>query len=679
MERGDPRPARPGLGAAVAVLEVFRRRRSPGPLKNAQQEWSAFMSRTFVVFLAVSVLFCLLIARLVWLTVFKHDEYHTISEDNRIQDVVVAPSRGRIYDRYGELLADNRPSFSIVMVPEVAGDVDARLAEIGDLVELTEDEVKAFRAHLARKRRPHARIPVKLNVNPQDRAVIEVNRHRLPGVLVNSDTVRHYPFGAVMAHAVGSVRRITEEDLEGLDPQRYSSATRFIGKRGVEAFYETALHGEPGLRRVEVDAHGQVFGRLEGDGPDTELQPSPGQNLVLHLDSRLQIAAAAALGQRRGAVVAIDPRSGGILAMVSVPGYDPNLFVTGMDASLYGELVDSPTKPLFNRAINGRYAPGSTFKPVVGLAALSSGFTDWERTIVDSNGVFRLPNQKREYRDWTWTKNGGGGQGIVDLNRAIYRSSNIYFYELGSIMPVDTVSEFAAEFGFGRVTSVDVADASPGLLPDREWKYAAHGEPWYPGDSINLVIGQGAINATPLQLATVASIIANRGRFVPPRMLLSSDSHIDRPESPRPTEIAGPAAEDWERMVDAMEDVVHRGNQGYRQNGTAWAYIGRDIDYRMAGKSGTAQVVEIAQGEEYDEAELEEHERKHAWFMAFAPADDPRIALAVLIENGGSGSSVAGPVVREIIDAYLLPTLAHAVPRRLGPTDNHPAGTPVES
>ncbi len=646
------------------MISFARRRPGRGGtdriLKSAEQESSAFMSRTFVVLLVVALLFAMLIARLVWLTVFKHDEYHTISEDNRIQDIDVAATRGRIYDRHGELLADNRPAFSIVMVSEDVGDVEAGLTEIGTLVDLTSEELEAFHARFARKRRPYSRVPVKLDVSGEERAAIEVNRHRLQGIHVTSDTVRHYPFGAVMSHAVGSVRRITEEDLQRLDPNLYTGATQFIGKRGVEAFYEESLHGRAGLSRVEVDAHGQIYDRGHGDDPElSEYAPVPGKNIVLHLDSRLQIAAAAALGQRRGAVVAIDPRSGGILAMVSIPGYDPNLFVTGMDDAQYRETTESSTKPLFNRATNGLYAPGSTFKPIVGLAALTAGITDWEQTINDTNGEFRLPRQRRVYRDWNWTKGGGGGQGVVDLNRAIYRSSNVYFYHLGAKLDVDVLPQFAARFGLGQVTSLDVADTDPGVLPTAEWKAGTQGEPWYPGDNVNLSIGQGYLLATPLQLATATSIIANRGRFVRPRMLLSSDpnllTHLDAGKLPR---VTGPTPEDWERLVDAMEDVVHRGNQGYRQNGTAWAYIGHNLSYRMAAKSGTAQVVGIAQDEAYDEDGLAEHLRKHAWFVAFAPADDPRIAVAVLVENGGSGSQVAGPIAREVIDAYLLSILA---------------------
>ena len=644
----------PGWNAVKGVFDRDRARQH-AQLKDVDQERRDFASRTLVMFMIVAVVCCVLIGRMVWLTVFKHDEYRTISEDNRIQMFGVPPPRGRIYDRNGELLADNVPVFSIFVIPERADDVDATLEKIAALVELTDEEIEAFHT-LAAESYPHAPIRVKLHISPEERAIVEVNRHRLGGVQVKPDTVRYYPYGEVMSHAVGSVRRKTDEDIRLLDRRRYSR-TQFVGKRGVEATYEHSLHGEPGSRQVEVDAHGREQRELVRN------PPIPGHNITLHLDASLQNAAAAALGERRGAVVAIDPRSGGILAMASEPGYDPNLFVTGMASSVYDELVNSPRKPLFNRATNGRYAPGSTFKPVVGLAALAAGATDWERTIVDDDGTYRLPNVSRRYRDWTWTKDNGGGQGVIDLHRAIYRSSNIYFYDLGARLPVDVMPRFAAQFGYGQVSSIDVADASPGLLPDSEWKMGVRGEGWYPGDNLNLAVGQGDLLATPLQLATVATIVANRGRVVRPRMLLASDVSLPEFEDGEEQDaVAGPTPDDWERMVAAMEAVVHRGNQGFQQNGTAWAHIGQDIAYRMAGKSGTAQVVGIAQGEEYDEEELDEYSRKHAWFIAFAPADDPRIAVCVLVENGGSGSSVAGPVAREVIDHYLLPKLAVSTP-----------------
>ena len=633
-------------------------------IKDAEREQTAFASRTFALLLVLVVLICVLIARMVYLMIFKHDDYRTLSEHNRLQTVALAPTRGLVYDRNGVLLTTNRTVFSAFVVAEHSKDMQATMAEVAALLELSDDDLAAIRKRLAKPRRPLAPVLLKLNLSPRERAVIEVNGHRLHGVQVKPETIRYYPFGAMMAHAVGSVRRISEEDLAHLDARRYR-ATQFMGKRGVEAFYESSLHGEPGMKTVEVDARGTIRREL------SRQKARNGQNITLHLDNRLQIDASAALGQRRGAVVAIEPATGGIIAMVSNPGYDPNLFVTGINATQYAELVNSRTAPLVDRATRGRYAPGSTFKPIVGLAGLALGITDWERTVVD-NGEFRLPGQKRVYRDWNWKPGNAGGQGIVDLRRAIYRSSNIYFYELGSRMPTDAMPDFAAQFGYGRVTALDIADADPGILPDSEWKAGYRNEVWYLGDNVNMAIGQGDLLVTPLQLATVAATIANRGRLVPPRMLKSSDAPL---AEYKPSEIARISAaalaeydadalgrdlqpQDWERMVDAMEDVVHRGNKGYGENGTAWAYIGRDISYRMAGKSGTAQVVGIPQGKEYTEEELNEYQRKHAWFIAFAPADAPLLAVAVLVENGGGGSSVAAPVAREVLDAYLLPRIA---------------------
>ena len=619
-------------------------------LKDAAAERAAFATRSLAVFLLIVALFALLVARMIWLMAFQRGEHLAHSKENSVQFAPLPPSRGLIFDRHGEILAHNQAVFSLAIVPESVADMDATLAHLRRLVEITDDEVAVFRRKLAQPRRPLEAIALKFNLSETERAAVEVNRHRLGGVRVRPGIARHYPYGELMAHAVGSVRRISEEDKARLDPNRYA-ATRFIGKRGVEAFYEDVLHGEPGFRTVEVDVRGRERREL------SRSSPSAGSNLALHLDARLQIAAGAALGQRRGAVVAMAP-DGGILAMVSHPGYEPNLFVTGMDPERYQTLASSRDTPLLNRATQGRYAPGSTFKPVVGLAALAMGLTDWER-IIEDRGEFRMGGRVR--RDWNWRPGHAGGQGMVDLRRAIYRSSNVYFYELGAKMPVDALSSFVAQFGYGEVTALDVAGADPGILPDSAWKVANKGEQWYPGDTVNLAIGQGDLLVTPLQLATVATTIANRGALMPPRMLRARDaSSADNgvaTGNPAPRQVTGLTADDWERMVDAMEDVVHRGGQGYGNNGTAWAHIGRGLAYRMAGKSGTAQVVEVPQGQEYNEEELDEYHRKHAWFIAFAPADAPQIAVAVLVENGGGGSSVAGPVVREVIDAYLVPRL----------------------
>ncbi len=620
-------------------------------IKDPVLEKQLFVGRAMTLFLIMAGLMLLLALRFAQLQIWEFETYQTRSDQNRIQVQPLPPPRGLIFDRHGEILANNRDSSSLALVTERIETIGATIEHLSRLVSITPADITEFEKRLAQKRRPFEPVTLRRALNEEEIALLAVNRHLFAGVEVVNELVRNYPYGSLFAHAVGSVRRVNEEDLKTLDPVTYS-ATKFIGKRGVERFYERSLHGEVGYQQVETDAHGRIRQVLDIK------PPIAGQNISLHLDNRLQIAATAALGERRGAVVALDPRSGGVLALVSNPGYDPNLFISGMSSEQFAVFSDSVYKPLFNRAINGQYAPGSTFKPVVGLAGLVNGVVSWEETVEDK-GYFQLPGQERIYRDWSWTRNNAGGQGTVDLHRAIYRSSNVFFYDLATRMPVEALVSFARQFGFGAELSVDVAGASAGLLPDPIWKRGYKGEIWYPGDSVNMGIGQGDLLVTPMQMATVAATIANRGAVVRPRMLLSSDEMLSEVDPPMPLPVVqGPAPEDWENMVDAMEDVVHRGNKGFRQSGTAWAYIGRDIPYRMAGKSGTAQVVEIRQGEEYEEEELEEFNRKHAWFIAFAPADDPVIALSVLVENGGGGSSVAAPIARQVTDAYLLPQLA---------------------
>ncbi len=621
-------------------------------MEDHEIEQRAFVTRATVVFLLAAVLILGLLARFVDLQMFKHSIYSTRSDENRIQVQPIPPDRGLIYDRRGVVLADNRPIRTLAVVVERVADLDTAIGELGSFIEISDGEIAGFNRRIAQPRRPYEPVVLKVNLTDDEVARIKVDGHRWKGVEVVVENLRYYPLASLMVHAVGSVRRINEDDLQTLDAVRYSG-TKFVGRFGAEQFYERSLHGEVGYQHVETDVRGRVRRVLN----ENEVLAVGGQNLTLHLDSRLQTTAHAALGDRRGAVVALDPRSGGILALVSNPGYDPNPFITGIPQEEYRLLAASVDTPLFNRATRGTYAPGSTFKPVVALAGLSAGVTDWERTIIDT-GEFRLPGQSRAYRDWSWTTNNAGGQGVVDLRKAIFRSSNVYFYQLGTRVGVDALGEFASQFGFGTATALDV-DAAEGVLPTRIWKKGARGENWYLGDTVNMSIGQGHLLVTPLQLATFAMAIANRGRWVQPRLLLSSDVALPGFAAPSPTsEVRGPTEQDWEMLVDAMEDVVHRGNQGFRENGTAWFYIGRDIGYRMAGKSGSAQVVEIRQGEEYDEEALDERQRKHAWFIAFAPADDPKIALSVLVENGGGGSSVAAPIAKEVIDSYLLPRFA---------------------
>ena len=624
---------------------------APSPsVKNKSAEQQAFARRTLVMFLLALVLALSLVVRMAYLQLVQHEKYRAHSEENRRELVPVPPARGLIFDRNGDLLAVNRPIFNLALVRERIEDLDAFIAELSTIISISEAHVQAFHKRRARNRRPYEPVVLKAALDDEEIAALAVNRHRLAGMVVNSQISRHYPYGAMTAHAIGSVRRINPEDLRNLDRERYSR-TNFIGRRGVERFYERSLHGEVGSQWVETDAYGHMRKVLSFN------PPTAGQNLTLHLDMRVQIAAAAALGDRRGAVVAIEPKSGGILALVSKPSYDPNEFVLGMDPQRYSDLSNSRDTPFLNRAVRGQYAPGSTIKPILGLAAISAGVLDWQEEVLDP-GWFKLPNQSRLYRDWSWTPRNSGGQGKVDLHRAIYRSSNVFFYNMGARLGVERMAPFLRQFGYGEVLAKDVADASPGLVPDPAWKRGAKGEPWYPGDNVNLGIGQGYLLATPLQAATAAAILANRGRRVRPRLLLASDRPLAE-EHPAPlAPVAGPAPDDWERTAAAMEAVVHRGDFGYGQNGTAWYYIGRGIGYRMAGKSGTAQVVEIKQGREYEEEELDEYSRKHAWFIAFAPVEDPAIAISVLVENGGGGSAVAAPVARDVLDSYLLPLLA---------------------
>ncbi|MBQ75602.1 MAG: penicillin-binding protein 2 [Gammaproteobacteria bacterium] len=619
----------------------------PLALKDHTGESRIYFERAVWGFGILVCLTLVLCARLFYLQVVQHSVYATLSDKNRIQVQSLPPIRGLIYDRNGELIADNIPSYNLTVTIERIDDLDDTLAKIGELISLSDSQVKGFRKRLKRRQRPFESVPLRFKLSQKEIARVSVNQYAMPGVEIEAKLVRHYPSGELMAHAVGSVRRINEKDMRRLNRVAYSG-TDHIGKIGIERFYESDLLGTVGYQRVETNARGKVMKVL-----DSTL-PIPGKNLVLYVDSSLQRAASDALGERRGAVVAIDPTTGGILALVSKPGYDPNLFVTGIDYASYAGLRDSVDVPFFNRAIHGQYEPGSTIKPLLGLAGLVTGMTSPDFAIEDP-GWFTLPNDERLYRDWNWTKSGLGGHGHVNLQRALYRSCNVYFYSLAVKLGIDRIYEYLRLFGFGLNTALDLPEASKGLLPSRDWKKSARGLPWYPGDTVNIGIGQGDMLVTPLQLATAAAVIANRGKWVSPRMLREGSELINHTSVYVPQDIELVPEHVWDLIISSMQMVVHRGNKGFGENGTAWAYIGQDIPYSMAGKSGTAQVVGIKQGEEYEEEEIQERLRKHAWFMAFAPVEKPRIAIAVLLENGGGGSKFAAPVARQVIDHYLLP------------------------
>ena len=628
----------------------------PNALKDHSGESQIFLDRAVIGFVLLLMLSLLLVARMFYLQILQHDLFTTLSDRNRIQVKSVPPIRGLIFDRHGALIADNIPSFSLTITKERVVDLEQTIIDVSEIVELSNEEIDSFRRRLARRQRPLEAVPILFRLTPEEIARISVNSYALPGVEVEARLVRHYPRGALMAHALGSVRRINEDDARRIDPVAYSG-TNHIGKIGVERFYEPSLLGKVGYQRVETDARGRVMKVLDST------PPVPGGNLVLHVDSGLQQAASDALGDRRGTVVAIDPTSGGILALVSKPSYDPNLFVAGIDYETYAALRDSVDVPLFNRAIQGQYEPGSTLKPFIGLTGLVTNTVTPEYTLMNDPGYYQLPGNSRLYRDWNWTKSGRGGHGDVNLQKAIYRSCNIYFYDLAVKLGIDRIHDNLALFGFGINTAIDLPEARSGLLPSRAWKQGARGESWYPGDTVNIGIGQGDILVTPLQLATAVAVIANRGRMVTPRMLKTGGAARLAPALPPPplADIDQIPEAYWDLMIESMGMVVHRGNKGFGENGTAWAYIGRDIPYRMAGKSGTAQVVGIAQGELYEEDELDERQRKHAWFVAFAPIEKPTIAIAVLVENGGGGSQYGAPVARQVLDYYLRdyqPTVA---------------------
>ena len=607
-----------------------------GEFKDTVAERRLFQRRALVMLVLVMLALGGLLARMYQLQIVEHEIYTTLSDKNRVQVQSVPPPRGLVYDRNNLLLAENRPVFSLTLVPERIGSMDETLARLTEILSISDEDIERFQRRLNEPRRPFQEIPLSYDLNEEEIARMAVHRHRFPGVEVKAELVRYYPHSELTAHALGYVGRINRNELQRIDPVNYAG-TNYIGKSGVERFYEKVLHGKVGYQHVETNARGRILRVLERENP------VPGEDLQLHLDLRLQRKAHELLEGRRGAIIAIEPATGGILALASVPGFDANKFVTGISVKDYRDLSESIDKPLFNRALRGQYPPGSTIKPMMAVAALDSGVTTRERTIWDP-GYFQLKESGRRYRDWKRT-----GHGWVDLMDSVAESCDVYFYQIGVEMGVDVMYDYLSRFGFGEDATLDVADALSGLLPSRDWKRAVRSEPWYPGDSVNMSIGQGFFLATPLQLATATALIANRGEWVEPRLL--KDIRGDRPveeflpaSTHKPLDLKNP--DDWEYVVDTMEEVMH-GTRGTARGAAAGA------SYRMAGKTGTAQVFSLGEDEEYDAEEIRERLRDHALFVGFAPTDDPKIAVAIIVENGGGGSSVAAPVARGLFDAWL--------------------------
>ena len=606
-------------------------------IKNHAAERRLFVARMLAAGVLLGVLVGVLIARVAYLQVYKHGYYQTRAENNRMRVQVIPPVRGLIFDRNGVVLADNLPAYRLEIVPEQVDDMPATLDRLAQIVTLTAADRRRFQARAART--PAFRgVPIRLRLNPGEAARFEVNRARFPGVELRAGLTRNYPLGRYAAHLVGYVGGLNARDLSRVNDKRYRG-TGHIGKSGVERRYESRLHGYPGSRAVETNAGGRILRPLDHQAP------SPGDSIVLTVDARLQKIAFDALGDQDGAVVALDPRTGGVLAMVSKPSYDPGLFVDGISQANYQRLLTDTHKPLFNRSLQGQYPPGSTIKPVMAIGALETGVIDPKKKVY-CPGYITLPGSRRHYRDWKRS-----GQGWLNLRQAIYRSSDVYFYKLGQKLGIDNIHHYGSLFGLGHDTGIDLPRERSGLMPSRSWKHGARNQSWYPGETLNTVIGQGYMSATPLQLAQMVSTIAARGQAYKPHVLEGWRGprgvfHANAPEPETPIRLKNP--QHWQTVINGMHDVVSA------PRGTAYWYVGRHLKYPIAGKSGSAQVAGLAQDEDApDDADVKRRLRDHALFIAFAPIDQPQIAVAVLVEHGGGGSSVAGPIARRVIDARL--------------------------
>ena len=610
--------------------------KSRNHLRGPAREANVFARRTWFAAFGMLVLICVLIGRLIYLQLVHHDHYTTLSQENRLKIVPIPPTRGLIYSRDGVLLADNRPSFALEVVPEQTGGLARAIAGIRQFITLDEDQLERLHDDIKQKR-PFDAVTVKANLSEEELAIFAVNRHRFPGFDIAGRLSRYYPRGAQMAHVVGFVGRINVEELNRIDPGNYRGTTH-IGKEGVEKSREDVLHGTAGYQQVEVNAQGRILRLVES------IPPAPGRDLHLTIDSNLQAAAIKSLGGQKGAIIAIEPATGAVLAFVSNPAYDPNEFVNGISAKLYGELRDSPARPLFNRALQGLYPPGSTVKPVMALAGLEYGFrTPNDRTYCP--GWLRLAGHAHKYRCWQKV-----GHGTVDLARAIAESCDVYFYTLARDLGIDRMHEMLAQFGLGELTGIDLPGEVGGLLPSREWKRRTRKLPWFPGETLINGIGQGFMLSTPLQLAQMASIIANRGEVQVPHVVANIDDPVSGqvevvPPYTRPAvRISRP--EYWTAVIDGMHQVV----QGL--HGTA-RDTGLSAHYQYAGKTGTAQLFGIAQNRILKNKDITKHLRDHALFMTFAPLDNPELALGIIVENGESGSHTAAPIARELFDIYL--------------------------
>lgn len=618
-------------------------------IKDHHSERRLFIARIIFTAVVSAVLLGIVIARLLQLQVVNYEHFAERAQGNRVRIEAVPPIRGLILDRKGRVLAENLPAYQLELIPEQVADVEDTLTRLASNGLIDAEDIPRFKNLIANGQR-FKPVTLRLRMSDEEVANFAIQRPRFPGVDFRPRLIRHYPNGQAIAHAIGYVGALSEKDLQTLDPARYAG-TGQTGKTGVEHSFEAVLHGEPGYRHVVTNARGRMIPATSGEMLDSlppDAQPSPGANLFLSIDLDLQLVAHRMLEGRRGAVIAMDPWTGEVLTLVSTPSFDPNLFAVGMSAKQFSELQTDLDRPLFNRAVRGTYPPGSTIKPMLALAALEVGATNLTRKSA-CIGWFSLPNTTHRYRDWK-----PYGHGEVDLHDAIEQSCDVYFYEISVDVGIDRMHQYLDQFGIGQRTGVDVPGEKAGINPSREWKQQAFSNPsdrrWFHGETVIASIGQGYMLASPMQLASAASTLATRGVRYRPHLVagwedpLTGERSLVQPERLGDVDVGNEFY--WETVIESMHDVM----QG--TFGTARA-VGTGAPYAMAGKSGTAQVFSVAQEDEYDEDEVAERLRDHALFISFAPVENPQIAVSVIIENGSSGSRVAAPIARAIMDEYL--------------------------
>ncbi|MCK6262233.1 penicillin-binding protein 2 [Vibrio sp. ZSDE26] len=619
--------------------------RKRSQIRDHHEESRLFKSRALVSFVGIILLMCVLLANLYNIQVNQFQDYKTRSNDNRIKVVPIAPNRGLIYDRNGVLLAENRPVFNLEVTLEKVSNIDETIADLQQLMpEITPERVESFTRERRQTRRFKS-VPILTQLTQEQVARFSVNQHNYPGVAVTANLKRHYPYDKVLTHVIGYVSRINDRDMRRLVREERAAnyqATRDIGKLGIERYYEDILHGTAGYQEVEVNSRGRIIRTLK------YVPPSPGKDIVLNLDIELQLYVYKLLDSRRGSAIVLDPVDNGVLAMVSSPSYDPNAFVHGISSKAYNALLTDINRPLVNRATLGIYPPASTVKPFIAVAALQEGVVTPTTTRNDP-GYWRIPNSKtRPFRDWLrW------GHGVVDITKSIEESVDTFYYQIAYDLGIDRISSWMNMFGFGEYTGIDIHEESKANMPTRDWKMARHRTPWYQGDTIPVGIGQGYWTATPMQIAKATSVLINHGEVIAPHLLRATIENgeqfdlqqLEDYETYPP--ITGVPEKYWNIATDGMR-LVNHGKKGTARRAFT------NMDYVTAGKSGTAQVFGLAEDQEYNAEELEEHLRDHALYTGFAPYEKPEFVVTVVLENAGGGSSNGGPVVRRIFDHAIL-------------------------